>query len=674
MFLYTTMQYIFSLLICLCTVYSSFAQQHPDTLWMKFDNRFSSNRSWRIADYDSIEFSKTKITLYSTTDTTRHYSIITSTSANLAGDYMFNNPGRILYKPASMNCDFTNSNSQWCFERSVESEHFVVFWEKGAIFDHDYILQQAEQAWEVYVNRLKFLTPGNSKGTDKYKIIMRVYNTNDWIASGSGEDKAVGTLNLSPSACQARSGHSIAHEVGHTFQYLTDVDNGANGTHGFGWGFAPDGSGDNCFWEDCANWQAYKVYPDRQFSDGEYLEAYLNTCHLNILHENARYNNCFYQDYLCQLWGQDFIGRLWRESNRPEDPIDAIRRIKGLTQEEFSQVMYDCFAHMCTWDIEGVRDYAKHRIGAHVNRLEAITIQGETWYQPNSTYCPQNYGYNITRLKMPAIGTNLQIHFKGLAGESGYKTVYKERAGWRWGIVTLMDDGTTQYGEMQSSTEGTISYTVPSGAKMMWLVVMGAPTIWWHHLWDRWANAPATNDEQWPYRIKIEGSAPYGIFHNYTEADFGEDYQRHDTTIVIDANLAYSDNNYSSVRIQYDMDAISEALGLTTAQLKNIQANQNSNPKFVGISKTGTITYNTTTSTSTSTCLGHWFNTYGNVCNYDGSAAIFAEMMTNDYSCKVGQYPGRLKPGTTYIIRQGIFYKYNNKTYRAKMEVHLNVK
>ncbi len=643
----------------------------PDTLWIKYDNRFTANKIYPISVYDTIEFGATKLTLRKPNAESGVKSIgYPTTSA--PGVFMFTNPGRYLYKPSSMNCDFTKSSSQWCFERSQESEHFVVFWEDGVTFDKNYILERAERAWDVYVNRLGFISPGNSKGTDNYKIIMRMYKTGDWVASGSGEDNAVGTLNLSKSAYQARGGHTVAHEVGHTFQYLTGVDNASKGMGGFGWGFASDGSGDNCFWEDCANWQGYKVYPERQFSDGEYFEAYMNTCHLNMLHEDARYNNCYYQDYLCQVYGQDFIGRIWRECKRPEDPVDAIRRLQNLSQDDFSKLMYECFAHMCTWDINEVRQYAQHRIGAHPYRLQTKTIDGEEWFQPSVDYCLQNYGYNITELKVPSQGTSIKVNFKGLAGESGYKTVNKSRAGWRWGLVTLMQDGTTQYGDMQSDTEASINYVIPEGAKRMWLVVMGAPTMWWHHLWDRYNEAPATNNEQWPYRVSFEGTRPSASKRVFTSEDFPEDYERRDTTVTVEATLARA-NDYSAVYVQYDTDAISEALGITTEQLHSLKCNASANPRFVAISSNGSVTSSTTTSTSSATVLGHWFNTSGNVCGYDNSAALYAELSTKDYQCKVGQYPNRLTAGKTYTIKQAVYYKVGTKTYKATIVVKLKV-
>ena len=659
------------LLLTLCSAFAlkSQAQTRPDTLWYRYDNRFTPNKMWEMSAFDTIEFRKSSMVMRKPNGQSGLKSITYPSKTTETGYYTFTNPGRYLFKPSSMNCDFTKSTSQWCFERSAESEHFVVFWEKGVNFDKNYILNRAEKAWDVYVNQLGFLIPGKSKGTDNYKIVMRMYNSSDWIASGSGEDRAVGTLNLSPSAYQARGGHTLAHEVGHTFQYLTNVDNGANSTHGFDWGLGDGGAGGNGFWEDCANWQAYKVYPEDQFN-GEYYDGYMARCHQNLMHENSRYHNCFYQDYLCEKFGQDFIGRLWRESIRPEDPVDAIKRMQNLDEKGFAELMYDCFAHMCTWDIEGVRSYAKHRIGGHPYCLEAKTIDGEDWYQVSPDRCPQNYGYNITQIKVPAEGQEIKIELKSCVGEAGYRAINKARAGWRWGVVCLMSDGTTQYGEMQSG-EGTASYTVPQGAQRMWVVVMGAPTQWWHHLWDD----DTSNDEQWPYRLKFEGTHPSAVTRIYTAEDFPEDYERRDTTVVINCTLPYNATGYTSINVQYDTDAICEALGLTTAQLKAVKVGSSStNPCFIAMnSNKTTLTYNTTTSTSSSTVFGHWFNAYGNVCNYDSSAMIYAEVTPSNFVCKLGQYPGRLTRGKTYVIRQGVRYKSGTKWYKAIMEVHVDI-
>jgi hypothetical protein len=178
-----------------------------------------------------------------------------------------------------------------------------------------------------------------------------------------------------------------------------------------------------------------------------------------------------------------------------------------------------------------------------------------------------------------------------------------------------------------------------------------------------------TNDEQWPYQVSFENTNLLGEF-----GDYPDDYARCDTTVYIDAELAYDGSSYSSTRVQYDMAAVSQALGLSTAQMKAVGRTASSNPRFVGISANGNVTTGTTTSTSSNTCYGHWFTTAGNVCGYDSSAAIYAEFYPDKYGCYVGQYPGRLVRGRTYTIRQAIQYTKNGKQYTAMMVVNLKIK
>ena len=128
------------------------------------------------------------------------------------------------------------------------------------------------------------------------------------------------------------------------------------------------------------------------------------------------------------------------------------------------------------------------------------------------------------------------------------------------------------------------------------------------------------------------------------------------------------------------MDAISQALGVSTKQMQAVKCSATSKGvkgtiDFVGVNANGTKRYGTTTSTSSATCFGHWFTTAGNTCGYDGSAAIFAEMYPEKYGCYVGQYPGRLTTGKTYTIRQAYVYTHTDgQQYTATMEVRLKIK
>jgi hypothetical protein len=513
---------------------------------------------------------------------------------------------------------------------------------------------------------------------------MFIVNQSDWRADGSGQNGTywkydgskktskeyrVGLFHCNPWA--ASSNVTVAHEIGHVFQYLVSADLGDN--YGLNYVLGSNSSG-NEWWEDCANWQAHKVYPSAQFSENWGNNQ--NMHHLNIIHEGARYNNCYYQDWWCQNHGITTIGRVWRETKRPEDPIQGYMRIFGYTTETFADHQYEGYAHIASMDIDSWKTYGQGLIGSEQQRLmevpeatlEKYLDNDNSWWIVDPDYCPQNYGYNANPLKVPAAGTEVKVQFKGLAGIEGYRKINTSYAGWRYGLVAYSSDGTRTYGEMGREPEGEVSITVPENCTHMWLVVMGAPTTYWTHSW----NDNDADDEQWPYAVKFTGTDPYGATKTY--AEYPEDYERKDTTVVINAQLAYDGSNYTSVRVQYDMDAVSKALGLSTAQMKSVKVGTSNKIRFAGVNPNGSLVNNTTTSTSSSTCFGHWFNSTGTICNYDGNARIFAEFYTDKYGCYVGQYPGRLTRGKTYTVRQAIIYKHTDgKEYKATMIVNLKV-
>ncbi|MBO7268005.1 MAG: DUF4859 domain-containing protein [Bacteroidaceae bacterium] len=676
------------------------AQEKPDTMWFQFNDRFTENEIIDLTGVDSIEFSKTRLKLYKYNEATGKVNALPKTYRT-NGVYRLDGIERYLVRPNTYSSNnFTNENSTFCFKRSVESEHFVLFWAKGlnlmpngdlkggassSVCNVNTLLANAEKIWDVYVDDLGFLEPGNST-TDRVKIEMFIVNQSEWRADGSGTDGAVWTAGTGSTKTQkshkvglfhcnawaASSNVTVAHEIGHTFQYLVSADLGQS--HGLNYVLGQNSSG-NEWWEDCANWQAHKVYPAEQFSTNWGNNQDMH--HLNIIHEDARYNNCYYQDWWCQLHGLNTVARVWRESVNPEDPIQAYMRLFGHDEQSFADEQFTGYAHIAAMDIDSWQKYGQGLIGSEQQRLQEVPeaivashLNGETdWWIVDPAYCPQNYGYNANPIKVPAAGTEVKATFKGLSKVSGYRSINPERAGWRYGFVAYSADGTRTYSDMGRDAQGEVSITIPEGCSHLWFVVMGAPTKWWTHSW----NDNTSDDEQWPYAVRFTGASPYGLSRTYGE--YPDDYERHDTTVVINASLAYSSSNYSSVRVQYDMDAVSQALGLSTAQMQSVKVGVANKIRFAGISANGAVSNSTTTSTSSSTCFGHWYTSTGNVCGYDSNARIFAEFYPDKYGCYVGQYPGRLTRGKTYTIRQAIIYTHTDgKEYRATMEVNVAVK
>lgn len=92
--------------------------------------------------------------------------------------------------------DYDDSESRWSFARSVESEHFLLFWEAGFCenplnaapdmrVDTADLLEKAELFYAENVDRLH-MADEPLPGGDKLQIYL-LY-TADWVATGAGYD------------------------------------------------------------------------------------------------------------------------------------------------------------------------------------------------------------------------------------------------------------------------------------------------------------------------------------------------------------------------------------------------------------------------------------------------------------------------------------------------------
>lgn len=610
----------------------------------------------------------------------------------------------MYYKPAEFSgMDMLRSDAKWSWTRSRQSDHFFVFWEAGfgddpnssdvppdLRVDIDDLLEKAEQFYRTNVETLGFIETGRSY-LDRYKMQIYLLYQTEWLATGSGYDNVIGALWVNPATCQP-VGSTIGHEIGHSFQYQVYCDKLYRGgaddfLSGFRYGYEGSNGG-NGFWEQCAQWQSFIDYPDEVFN--YYFDTWLQHCHRHFENEWMRYASYWLQYYWSQLHGMETVGRIWNESASPEDAIGAYMRIyNGNDWEATRRELYDYAARMATFDIDLVRDYA----GSYQGRYSTqFYTDAEGYYQVSYGDCPGTTGFNVIALNVPGAGSTVSVDFEGLPagaalaaddpgeylgsdGESGAGTTgtYNNRGagleGWAYGFVTLKADGTRDYGEMNTASTATVAYTVPSGTERLFLVVQGSPSGYRQSPWDE----NELTDDQWPYRVRFDGTDLYGN----VDIDTGAEPQS--ITLAYDLPCDAGNESYELGAIDLQatggLTRIAQAFAMQPSQIsantQGIAPGSTASPAEGRITlgllqPDGTVSY-------TYTANGGFY------CTADGYAGswsdgdpVWFEYDPATFVVTYGHFPGQTVAGRTYTMQPVLAYVKDGTEYHATLRLNLN--
>lgn len=679
-----------------------------DSIWIRYDNRFLENKALlKISDYDSIEFRSTGVNpvlrRYSTQFERGYSDLRMGYMITSPGVLMFDNPGLIVYRPTEFSSmDFMSEDSQWSFARSKESEHFIVFWESGfgsnpnastvpsnLRVDIDDLLKKAEQFYATNIDNLKMVVTGEGKSQlDRYKMEIYLLYQTEWLATGSGYDNKVGALWVNPSTCQP-VGSTIAHEIGHSFQYQTYCDNILQGKpnnlkSGFRYGY-PDSNGGNGFWEQCAQWQSYQDYPSEAINNYHFA-VWIANHHRHFENEWQRYASYWLQYYMTERHGITALGRIWNESTYPEDAIQAYTRI--FCDNDYEVVKKDLFeyAQKCaTFDFDQIRKYVTTQYDNYTTRFVAAD---DGWWQVAYENCPAPTGFNVIPLDVPAAGTVVTVNLQGVQSGSsllpddpgkmvdgdgnsaGTATEYNTTAvagneGWAYGFVALKDDNTRVYGEANFTTDsGEAQFTVPAGTKRLFLIVQGAPTVYRQSPWDE----DETTDDQLPYRVKVEGTNLQG----YIVIDPNAEPKSIDLEYSVSCSKSVTGFNQGSINLSVDgsLAKIAEAFvmqpSVISSNISTIASNVVGSPSegkiVLGLEDaSGNISYKYTATS------GFYCNAAGGVGTYAAGSPIWFEFDKSTFTLSYGHYPGKTTAGKCYTVRPVLVYTKNGVQYKVRI-------
>lgn len=415
-------------------------------------------------------------------------------------------PGKELYLPDTIefvpvNNDFSNNESEFSFQRMVESDDIALFWHKEygdnpmtnpdekKRFDPQFALSECNRFYNYYVDELEMVKKGHSL-TDKYKMLVIVFGGKENTAFGGGLEDKIGVLWTPATRINKTPYGALAHEMAHSFQYISGIDANAG----------PMGP----IMEMSAQYMLWQVYPEWMTFENYHLVDFMKGTHYAFLHAKNMYHSPYVLEYWSEKHGKKFFGNLCRNTQKGEDPVATYKRMNSLTQEQFNDEMFDASRRFITWDLKRVEAVSHQYANQHYCKLDSI---GEGWYRIAAENCPQNYGYNGIKLNVPAAGTQVVVDFKGIAGAEGFNAVKTELKGWRYGFLASLKDGSRVYGDIYRDTEGKAAFEVPENTEYLWFVVCGAPAEHWSIVM-RWGrNKEETPEEMWPYQIKLAGTS-----------------------------------------------------------------------------------------------------------------------------------------------------------------------
>ncbi|MBO4664843.1 MAG: DUF4859 domain-containing protein [Bacteroidaceae bacterium] len=592
----------------------------------------------------------------------------------------------LLYKEVDEKNEYT-----WSLSRSKQSENFVCLWDNkyskepsllasgdDYYVDVDDLLQKAETFYTMNVKTLGFCDEANSN-VSRYKMLILINHSKEWICYGSGYDDVIGALWLSPSTCRP-VGHSVAHEVGHSFQYMCWVDNGGNS------GFRTAIGNGSTYWEQCAQWQANQSYPEEMFAQS--WSVFSKTHNYAMTHEWHRYQSYWWNYYLAEKYGIDFIGKLWRyKPTKAGDPNEVFMELMGYDATQLYKEYFDYAMKMATLDLDVCRDKADAYIGTLAYNYVPL---GGSKFQVAYSSCPQASGFDVIPLRVPAEGTLIATEFTSFPTKAPLaegdpvvyydangkysvinKTVYNntlnyKNRGFRLGYVALLNDGTRVYmphdevvgtSNLASSTiTANVGCQVPANTKKLFLVVVPTPKAYYQHKW----NETIDKNDQWSYAVEFTNTT----ILDYPEIEPGRNVC--DATIEYDVYFAPSATKYDGTTVSLSGEALA-ALGTAFQQnasgiSKMMEAWKSTAPTegkmaFFAVNADGNIA----NSQSTANGYGHWFTANGNVTNWGNNSYVFSEFDPSTLTFSVGQYPGLLAKGKDYKLTQALRYKLNGQ-------------
>lgn len=462
------------------------------------------------------------------------------------GAYAQRFEGKEIYVPKDLrSMNLEDAESEWSYQRMVLTPNFAIFWQKGfgeslsnppalegqdMSVDLENLKARLERFYAFYRDTLRFIRSGSN--AERYRMMVMINYSLEGTAYGGDYDGVIGAFWAAPNRLKDKALNCVAHELGHSFQSQAGIDVRT------ALGIAPitldsleaaqreaeepnrpkgdtpapgdkpkpgdlPGIGGGGIYEMAAQWMLWHVNPYWVRDELYHWDAYRRQPHRAFL----SWANVYHAPYVLEGWSQKhgltIMSRIFREGFHREDPVDAYKRLTGISQSAFCDETFETNRHTVWLDFRhayaetrpyvGDRpnhpDFAARMVTEKKDTVTLVTTAQSGWLQPVADEMPENYGFNVIPIDINGV-KEVSVRFVGDTKQKG--------SGWRYGFVAVDANGRCSYPPMQSAAKGSLSF-MPQGYKRLYLVVMGAPAEHSHVGFGDKAETPVHK-----YRVKVK--------------------------------------------------------------------------------------------------------------------------------------------------------------------------
>lgn len=422
-------------------------------------------------------------------------------------------------------------------DRMYQSANFVLYWgdlvgtnpqnasDANLRFNPQAVADTFEFIFNRFINDLHFINNDPTTNFGKYKtpvVILGTFSGGDdrttGFAHASSYSNTIGSMFVHPTA--VKDGGAISHEYAHALQMMMHIqENTGNGTAFAGYDWAGP------LYEGHANFMRAQAYPKWANTDGT-LTRWIQTRHFMWSSNRHHYTNYNLLFYVQETDGFEMTRRLWAESKNQEHPLETLKRLKGFTQEQLNDYLYNYAAKDVTFDypiqwndqvntnnnfgktMRSTYQSIKNNLPRYTSRqytlLNKVDGSSDRFYV-NEDWAPQDYGMNIIPLYPTCSATDKPVSVKF----KGHTEVNTDAAGWRYGFVTTKADGTvSRYSPMFSQADGEATFNMNTATETnIYFVVFSAPKT--HYNYNMDVGFP--KQRRYPYELKIANAVPEGF-------------------------------------------------------------------------------------------------------------------------------------------------------------------